>query len=313
MFVHFFEFSFACIKNSECFAVSQNSKYVACSNSQCKCRFWNGFTGDAKYDSKCTCPWQVVNWNNDVFCINLTQALSSNKQLVYQEKNKNAIKSLYNDILNTNLQASLAKLSKKTYPSYWAQNCQGRSIPLDVSFYGVKGAAEYFYGTVHVSGMNISQFNIVEIVAEGNKVYYRVDWLFTSSAFPKPTNYTQLGRLKFNSNSQIESMDLNNMQLGLLFDGTANHTLRVQIICGIALRYCQKTNAQYSSYAQCAQFLESIPEGTWERANSNSVICREYHSLLVIMDPAVYCPHIGISGGGKCIDFPYENYYKHRF
>jgi hypothetical protein len=247
-----------------------------------------------------------------VFCINLPQALKINKQLAYQEKNKHAIRSLYTDLLYTNIQASVARLINNTLPSYLALNCKGRATPLGY-FSGIKGVTEYFYGTVYASSMKVTKITFIDMIAEGNAVYYRMDAVYTSPRNPNTTIYTQLGRFTFNSDSQIESMDFNNMQLGLLLDGTSNHTLRAQDICGVAMHYCQGNNTQYSSFEQCAGFLASIPEGSWYRANSNSVICRQYHAWLATIDPDMHCSHIGPSGGGKCIDFQYAYYYEHNF
>jgi hypothetical protein len=63
----------------------------------------------------------------------------------------------------------------------------------------------------------------------------------------------------------------------------------------------------------CIGFMSSIPFGSWDRANSNSVTCRQLHTLLTAIDPEMHCPHTSADGGGACIDFPYGSYYDDEF
>jgi hypothetical protein len=59
--------------------------------------------------------------------------------------------------------------------------------------------------------------------------------------------------------------------------------------------------------------MSSIPYGSWDRANSNTVTCRQLHTLLTAIDPDMHCPHASAGGGGACIDFPYGSYYDQSF
>jgi len=45
----------------------------------------------------------------------------------------------------------------------------------------------------------------------------------------------------------------------------------------------------------------------------NSAVCRYYHATLAIANPSVHCKHSGKTGGGKCIDHTYAEYYQHNF
>ena len=105
-------------------------------------------------------------------------------------------------------------------------------------------------------------------------------------------------------------MEFSNMQLGLLMGSNYNRSEYVETICGIAMKYCTGNNTVYSSYGDCAQFLGTIPDGTWYRVNSNSVVCRYYHAALTTVDPDGHCSHISRPGGGKCIEFPYSYFYE---
>lgn len=35
------------------------------------------------------------------------------------------------------------------------------------------------------------------------------------------------------------------------------------------------------------------------------MVCRIIHVRLVGVNPGLHCPHVGPSGGGKCVDVPY--------
>jgi hypothetical protein len=55
--------------------------------------------------------------------------------------------------------------------------------------------------------------------------------------------------------------------------------------------------------------MNSIDFGTTDRYWANSVQCRSIHLSLAAIRPAYHCPHVGPSGGGKCIDKKYNDLY----
>jgi hypothetical protein len=299
-----------CKKQSDCAPVTDNIGYVTCKNSRCQCRYWNGFKGDANKNSKCTCSLNVVYVENTKYCINLTRALLIDKQLVFQEKNKQTVKSIATDLTPSKIHASMANLYDNKLPDYMTKNIQGRVEQLG-DYSGARGLAEYFYSSIYASGMNITQLNYVYLIAEGNQVHFRLDLVFTiPNMITSPTNLTQTGWYRFNSAGKVESMYISILQFGLLMDNASTHMQRVEQICGVALTFCHGNNTQYNSFEECAKFLATLPEGTYYRANSNSVVCRQFHSYLATSDPATHCPHIGPTGGMKCIDFSYSSYYE---
>ncbi|KAL8818159.1 MAG: hypothetical protein Q9223_003142 [Gallowayella weberi] len=64
-----------------------------------------------------------------------------------------------------------------------------------------------------------------------------------------------------------------------------------QSICGTATKYCSGPNEQYTSPAQCLDYL-----------TTNTLLCRMVHQNMVAFRPEVHCPHIGKTGGGYCDD-----------
>jgi len=39
------------------------------------------------------------------------------------------------------------------------------------------------------------------------------------------------------------------------------------------------------------------------------VVCRTIHVMLALIRPDVHCAHVGENGGGKCVDWPYNEGY----
>ncbi|KAF3928787.1 hypothetical protein ABW21_db0205574 [Orbilia brochopaga] len=46
--------------------------------------------------------------------------------------------------------------------------------------------------------------------------------------------------------------------------------------------------------------------GDFDKIWSDSIVCRVVHLMLAQVDPEEHCPHVGFSGGMKCVDYPYE-------
>jgi hypothetical protein len=57
----------------------------------------------------------------------------------------------------------------------------------------------------------------------------------------------------------------------------------------------------------------SIPYGTWDQPEANTVVCRMLHSLITPIRPEVHCPHVSYFGGGECEDKPYSHFFESEF
>jgi hypothetical protein len=60
-------------------------------------------------------------------------------------------------------------------------------------------------------------------------------------------------------------------------------------------------------------FMQTKPYGSWNRANGDTVTCREAHAILTSLRPEVHCPHVGKTGGMVCVDVAYESYFDTRY
>ncbi|KAI8822012.1 uncharacterized protein EV422DRAFT_495256 [Fimicolochytrium jonesii] len=85
--------------------------------------------------------------------------------------------------------------------------------------------------------------------------------------------------------------------------------LQADSICNTAATSCTGALSQYSSYAECFNFLTTqIRFGTAYEGGQNTLWCRTVHQQMVPLAPEVHCPHIGKTGGGQCTDFQYEDF-----
>ena len=82
---------------------------------------------------------------------------------------------------------------------------------------------------------------------------------------------------------------------------TAN--LLATTVCDSHQTYCNGTNTQYSSTAECKDFLlNKIRFGTSYELGRNTLLCRSIHEQMLKYRPSVHCSHVGPTGGGKCVD-----------
>ena len=73
------------------------------------------------------------------------------------------------------------------------------------------------------------------------------------------------------------------------------------------------SNVTGPAFSNCVAFMHTIPYGSWNRANSNTFVCRQLHSLLTLFRPDIHCPHTSPNGAMTCVDFPYASFYDTTF
>lgn len=84
-------------------------------------------------------------------------------------------------------------------------------------------------------------------------------------------------------------------------------------ICQTAAAFCttaQNRTQEYADANACLGFLTTqIDFFRPGELGSNTVVCRYLHAQLLPYAPDLHCPHVGPTGGGKCVDFTYASYY----
>jgi hypothetical protein len=73
------------------------------------------------------------------------------------------------------------------------------------------------------------------------------------------------------------------------------------------------SNTTGPAFSNCVAFMHTVPYGSWNRANSNTFVCRQLHSLLTVWRPDIHCPHTSPNGAMTCVDFPYASFYDTSF
>ena len=226
-------------------------------------------------------------------------------------------------------------------------NVRGRVTPLG-QFPGFESAREYFYGLAATARVeNISFVSLVasgaQVGVQVNIFFCSQAQPCAGGPVGKKAGYgytlTQTGFFTFNGADRIIAFDLSILNLGAAVDAAtpADQEAQIQQTCALLTVVpnpqdggpgtCGPTFADAASYANtnplsnyqfdpsagafgnCVGFMHSIPFGSWNRANSNTFVCRELHSLLTLYRPAVHCPHTSPAGGMTCIEFPYDSFY----
>ena len=205
---------------------------------------------------------------------------------------------------------------------------EGRVTPVGV-FHDREGVNEYFYGLASTPASLVVAVAFRSLVASGGKVAVEVDVTFDRPARPPADRFQTIritGFFTFNRHNRVVSFDLAILNLGAALNPTtdAERTANITNICalltlGILGRpatclgtFSSDPNPQVQ-FGACVAFMQSIPYGTWDRANSNTFVCRHLHALMTPFRPDVHCPHCSPGGGATCIDFPYDSFFDQEF
>ena len=101
----------------------------------------------------------------------------------------------------------------------------------------------------------------------------------------------------------------------------------IQQLCAGTQQRCTGSNTQWNSIEECISTLSQKPYGNYDEAWGDNIVCRTIHLVLTQVRPQVsslshqtrvlrprqilncpkqvHCPHVGPTGGGKCVDYAY--------
>lgn len=230
--------------------------------------------------------------------------------IAQEQKRIAVVQSLYNYLLYPNF---LPYVQGAVQPDFFDAAVRGRIAPL--------GEAQDLPSVMNLlltltSGQPpqpaATAVRFKSIVASRDRVAVEVDIEVSNPDPSAPrSKLRHVGVFTFNDKNKIVSFDLSIPYLGM-FDQTSL-AMQQAVIASVCQRHgqtCQGPNQQFSSTQECVSFLSSIAFGSWNRVNSNSVVCRQFYSTLgVTTAPDVYCPAVGPTGGGRCVDVPYGSYF----
>jgi hypothetical protein len=196
---------------------------------------------------------------------------------------------------------------------------KGRVTPVG-QFHDIHAVDEYFFGLAVTPTTRVTDVQFKSLTVSGDKVAVEVDISFEPTV-PAGRAFTlrQTGFFSFNEQDLVVSFDLTILNLGAAVNpkSVAEQEANIAGVCalltGAILGRPATCPGTYADFNACFVFMHTIPYGTWDRANSNTVVCRQLHSLLTPFRPDVHCPHCSPSGGGACVDFPYESFFDTEF
>lgn len=194
----------------------------------------------------------------------------------------------------------------------------GRVTPAG-HFHDSEAVKEYFFGLAVTPTSRVVGTAFKSLTVSGDKVAVEVDIHFQRTNGLPDFTLRQTGFFTFNSHDRVTSFDLAILNLGAAINpkSVAEQEAAIQGVCAIlTLGFSGQAATcpgEFNGFADCVTFMHSIPYGTWDRANSNTFVCRQLHSLLTPFRPAVHCPHCGKTGGNACIDFTYESFFDVEF
>jgi len=264
---------------------------------------------------------------------------------------QNKVRTVYQDLLYpTPVAINSGQLSVTDL--FDSVNVRGRVTPIG-QFPGFESAREYFYGlaaaNTRVENINIVSLTASEaqVGVQVNIFFCSQAQPCADGPVGRKDGYgftlTQTGFFTFNGADRIIAFDLSILNLGAAVDpaSPADREIQIQQTCALLTVVpnpqdggpgtCGPTFSDPASYANqnplsnyqfnptlgafgnCVGFMHSIPFGSWNRANSNTFVCRSLHSLLTLYRPAVHCPHTSPAGGATCVDFPYDSFYDDGF
>lgn len=307
----------SCSAKYECSAVSTDYNYVDCVDHTCECLTANGFIGSATAVDKCRCDSsRSVYWKDSAaYCISYPVCAASevaeDRTSILMTKTAQVYKNLVYPTATEILAGTVS------VADIFSPNTRGRIDPLG-TFDSYSTLVEYFYVLASSPSSRITSIDVIDLFGSGDEVFIRANVLFEFWDGVTPSyNLTQSGRYLFDENNLIISTDLIIHNLGLATNPPiAAHASEIESVCGlltVSPATCPESmdpSGYYTNFTDCVNFLTNdVPFGSFDQSFSNSVVCRLIHTLLTVFDPVVHCPHAGKTGGGKCIDVPYKNYY----
>jgi hypothetical protein len=265
-----------------------------------------------------------------------------------QKMRKAVIKSLYDELIYPAPKAVLADPGNAN-DIFEASVIRGRVTPAG-EYDDFEGAVEYFYGLALTPQSRVDGIKVRSIVASDTQVAIEVDLHFCQAPYTgcdtniphEGNNRTirQIGFYTFNGYNKVISFDLTILNLGKYADVYTEEEKTGNIIgvCTVLTRAhfnvvteqvalggtCTSDFDGAEDFApgfpvvdgdamtNCVAFMKSIPYGTWDQAASNTFTCRSLHSLLTPLRP-IHCAHTNYTGGGKCVDKPYGDFFQSEY
>ncbi|MCJ1318139.1 hypothetical protein MMC15_003466 [Xylographa vitiligo] len=247
--------------------------------------------------------------------------------LNFQDRNLNTIQKIYNTSTYPNNQAFILNGSSAIPPGLFNENASGRIAPIG-NFTGFEDSVEYFFGLTPPPQAPVwdtwTSAKVVSYTSGCPEVASSVVYGTTTGVNPDvPETYgkyistiKQVAFWRFDDQGAVLYYDawfsnLNDYTT-LLYGTAPNPTYNsaiIEALCTEAEELCTGNNTQYTSKENCVSTLSAKPYGEWDEVWGDNIVCRILHILLAKLRPDVHCPHVGPTGGMKCVNVQYNDVY----
>ncbi|KAJ7184890.1 hypothetical protein C8R46DRAFT_984001 [Mycena filopes] len=243
----------------------------------------------------------------------------------WYKRNKQTIQKIY-DLTTFPANARIiAGGASAVPPGLFNANATGRITPVG-EFFGFDDSIEYFFGLAPLpSGVPpngvFTKATLVEFISgcphvAASTVYFTVRTINPDNSVGAfVTRLKQTAFWYFDKHGAVLRYDAWVPSLdrfvpafhGYDIYNPARMNTTIEQVCGLQAQTCVGDNTVYASMADCVQTLSGKPFGRMDEAWGDNVVCRTIHVLLTKFRPAVHCPHVGPTGGGKCVDVAYND------
>ncbi|KAK4184945.1 hypothetical protein QBC35DRAFT_33665 [Podospora australis] len=248
----------------------------------------------------------------------------------YAKRNLNTIQRIYNLTVYPNQVPIIAIGGANAVPKgLFSQNVVGRVDPVG-NFTGFEHSIEYFFALSPLPQANaaraaITRAQITEFQSQCEDTASSVVYLHCSVFDPGAPDHgkplpplKQVAFWKFDKEGAVLKYDawipnLNSwveMATAARISDVDFQVSSISQICATTQIMCQGSNRQWDSMTECVATLLKKNYGSYDEAWGDNIVCRTIHLVLTQVRPDVHCPHVGPTGGGKCVDVEYpENYF----
>ncbi|KAG9242310.1 hypothetical protein BJ878DRAFT_178465 [Calycina marina] len=250
------------------------------------------------------------------------------KKVDYYARNLKTVSSIYNLTVFPHNVPIIVNGSKAVPPGLFAPTATGRVSPLG-NFTGFDDSIEYFFALALVPSAPayavFTSAKVIEFSCGCAEVASSVAYLETRVYAPGAPDHNkylstlkQVAFWKFDKHGAVLFYDawIPNLDqwdfLALGHKNVSNPVIQSQIIrgvCSIVQQRCVGKDQQYESMDDCVANWSQKSFGTYAEVWGDNVVCRTIHVILTLVRPDAHCMHVGPTGGGKCVDWPYNNGY----
>jgi len=250
------------------------------------------------------------------------------QKVVDDKRNFNTISQIYNLTVYPHQLPIFGGGAAAVPPGLFSQEVVGRVDPVG-DFIGFEDSIEYFFALAPLPQGNaasaaITSYQITEFSSACREVASSVVYLFCSVVNPgSPDNGKPLATLKqvafwkFDQDGAVLKYDawipnLNDWvtaATGAAISNAQFDAQSIQQVCAVTQQRCTGPNTQWTCVEECVSVLSQKPYGNYDEAWGDNIVCRSIHLVLTLVRPDVHCPHVGPTGGGKCVDVPYPTDY----